>query len=74
MLAERMLAERSILEPMPTEIRVRVVGASVNPVDVGNSEGGGLTDVIGAAPFVLGVGRLRSGRRHRSRRYTLCGR
>ena len=48
------VAERSIPEPSATEIRVRILGAGVNPVDCGTRSGGGVADVVGEPPFVLG--------------------
>ena len=41
-------------EPDPTEIRVRVRAAGVNPVDIGTRRGGGVSELVGALPFVLG--------------------
>jgi NADPH:quinone reductase-like Zn-dependent oxidoreductase len=48
------LTERPVPDPLPTEVRVRVHAAGVNPVDLGTRSGGGMTDVLGAPPFVLG--------------------
>jgi NADPH:quinone reductase-like Zn-dependent oxidoreductase len=48
------VADRPVPKPSPTEIRIRVVGAGVNAVDCGTRAGGGMSDVIGAPPFVLG--------------------
>jgi NADPH:quinone reductase-like Zn-dependent oxidoreductase len=48
------LAERPVPQPGPTEIRVRVAVAGVNPVDQGTRAGGGVAAVIGEPPFVLG--------------------
>jgi NADPH:quinone reductase-like Zn-dependent oxidoreductase len=48
------IAGRSIPEPGPTEIRVRVAAAGVNPVDWKTREGGGLAGVLGHPPIVLG--------------------
>jgi NADPH:quinone reductase-like Zn-dependent oxidoreductase len=48
------IAEWPVPEPLPTEIRVRVQAAGVNPVDLGTRRGGGMSDVLGAPPFVLG--------------------
>ncbi|CAM3948192.1 NADP-dependent oxidoreductase [Kibdelosporangium persicum] len=41
-------------EPLPTEVLVRVVSAGVNPVDAKTRAGGGMADVLGKPPFVLG--------------------
>ncbi|MBB4740699.1 NADPH:quinone reductase-like Zn-dependent oxidoreductase [Actinoplanes octamycinicus] len=48
------VAEVPIPEPLPTEVRVRVVAAGVNPVDHKTREGGGMAGVLGAPPFILG--------------------
>ena len=48
------MSERAVPEPGPTEVRVRVAAAGVNPVDLGTRAGGGMADVIGKPPFVLG--------------------
>lgn len=48
------IVERPVPEPLPTEVRVRVRAAGVNPVDLGTRAGGGMSDVLGAPPFVLG--------------------
>ncbi|MGQ0483287.1 MAG: NADP-dependent oxidoreductase [Pseudonocardia sp.] len=45
---------RSVPEPLPTEIRVRVVAAGVNPVDWKTREGAGMAGVLGHPPIVLG--------------------
>lgn len=45
---------RSIPRPGPTEIRVRVVAAGVNPVDWKTRAGGGVAGVLGYPPVVLG--------------------
>ena len=41
-------------EPLPTEIRVRVAAAGVNPVDWKTRAGGGMAKVIGPPPFTVG--------------------
>jgi NADPH:quinone reductase-like Zn-dependent oxidoreductase len=48
------LSERPTPEPLPTEVRVRVVAAGVNPVDWKTRTGRGMAGVIGPPPFVLG--------------------
>ena len=48
------VAHRRLPEPLPTEVRVRVHGAGVNPVDAKTRAGGGMAAVIGDPPFVLG--------------------
>lgn len=48
------LAERPIPEPIPTEVRVRLCAAGVNPVDWKTRAGTGSAGVIGPPPFVLG--------------------
>ena len=48
------LAERPVPEPLPTEIRVRLAAAGVNPVDWKTRAGAGSAGVIGPPPFVLG--------------------
>ena len=40
-------------EPLPTEIRVRVAAAGVNPVDWKTRAGGGMATVIGPPPLTL---------------------
>lgn len=47
-------AERPLPEPLPTEVRVRVRSAGVNPVDAKTRSGGGMAGVLGEPPFVLG--------------------
>jgi NADPH:quinone reductase-like Zn-dependent oxidoreductase len=47
-------ADRPLPEPLPTEIRVRVTAAGVNPVDWKTRAGGGMAGVLGTPPFVLG--------------------
>ncbi|WP_434453167.1 NADP-dependent oxidoreductase [Lentzea sp. E54] len=41
-------------EPLPTEVRVKVHAAGVNPVDWKTRAGGGMAGVLGTPPFVLG--------------------
>lgn len=41
-------------EPLPTEVRVQVVAAGVNPVDWKTRQGAGMADVVGPPPFVVG--------------------
>ncbi|UOE44143.1 NADP-dependent oxidoreductase [Agromyces larvae] len=48
------LTEVPVPESLPTEIRVRVHAAGVNPVDWKTREGRGMAAVLGAPPFGLG--------------------
>lgn len=48
------VAEVDLPEPLPTEIRVRVTAAGVNPVDAKTREGGGMASVLGDPPFSVG--------------------
>ena len=48
------VASLPIPTPLPTEIRVRVLAAGINPVDWKTREGHGMAGVIGDPPFVLG--------------------
>jgi NADPH:quinone reductase-like Zn-dependent oxidoreductase len=48
------VAERPVPEPAPTEIRVRVAAAGINPVDWKTRAGGGIAGLMGEPPFVLG--------------------
>ncbi|HTK61979.1 MAG TPA: NADP-dependent oxidoreductase [Pseudonocardia sp.] len=48
------VASRSVPEPLPTEIRVKVAAAGVNPVDWKTREGAGMAKVLGHPPVVLG--------------------
>jgi NADPH:quinone reductase-like Zn-dependent oxidoreductase len=48
------VAGRSMPVPGPTEIRVKVVAAGVNPVDWKTRAGGGMAGLLGAPPVVLG--------------------
>jgi NADPH:quinone reductase-like Zn-dependent oxidoreductase len=41
-------------EPLPTEVRVRVHAAGVNPVDWKTRAGAGMAGVLGRPPFILG--------------------
>ena len=41
-------------EPLPTEIRVRVAAAGVNPVDWKTRAGSGMAAVLGTPPFTVG--------------------
>lgn len=41
-------------EPLPTEVRVRVFAAGVNPVDWKTRAGGGMAGVLGELPFGMG--------------------
>lgn len=45
---------RPIPEPLPTEVRVRVAAAGVNPVDWKTRTGAGMAAVLGEPPVVLG--------------------
>lgn len=48
------IASLPIPDPLPTEIRVRVLAAGINPVDWKTREGHGMAGVLGDPPFVLG--------------------
>jgi NADPH:quinone reductase-like Zn-dependent oxidoreductase len=48
------LGEAEIPQPLPTEIRVRVGAAGVNPVDWKTRAGAGMAAVIGPPPFTVG--------------------
>ncbi|WIM98898.1 NADP-dependent oxidoreductase [Actinoplanes oblitus] len=48
------IAEVPIPEPLPTEVRVRVIAAGVNPVDHKTRAGAGMAGVLGEPPFILG--------------------
>lgn len=48
------IANGPVPEPLPTEIRVRVRAAGINPVDVKTRTGAGVAAILGAPPFVLG--------------------
>jgi NADPH:quinone reductase-like Zn-dependent oxidoreductase len=46
--------ESPVPEPLPTEIRVRVAAAGVNPVDWKTRAGQGMAAVLGAPPIIVG--------------------
>lgn len=48
------LIEKPVPEPVPTEIRVRVIAAGVNPVDWKTRSGAGMSGVLGTPPFTVG--------------------
>jgi NADPH:quinone reductase-like Zn-dependent oxidoreductase len=48
------MAELPVPEPLPTEIRVRVAAAGVNPVDWKTRAGTGMAAVLGPPPFTVG--------------------
>ncbi|WP_219413433.1 NADP-dependent oxidoreductase [Pseudonocardia nigra] len=48
------LGQAEVPEPLPTEIRVRVAAAGVNPVDWKTRAGGGMAAVLGPPPFTIG--------------------
>ena len=48
------IASAPVPAPLPTEIRVRVLAAGINPVDWKTREGHGMAGVLGDPPFVLG--------------------
>jgi NADPH:quinone reductase-like Zn-dependent oxidoreductase len=48
------VGEAEVPAPLPTEIRVRVAVAGVNPVDWKTRAGAGMAEVIGPPPFTLG--------------------
>ncbi|MHA6793671.1 NADP-dependent oxidoreductase [Pseudonocardia bannensis] len=48
------LGERPLPEPLPTEVRVRVTAAGVNPVDWKTRSGAGMAKVLGGPPFTVG--------------------
>jgi NADPH:quinone reductase-like Zn-dependent oxidoreductase len=48
------IGEAEIPEPLPTEIRVRVGAAGVNPVDWKTRAGAGVAAVLGPPPFTVG--------------------
>ncbi|MBO0851511.1 MAG: NADP-dependent oxidoreductase [Pseudonocardia sp.] len=48
------IQRRPIPEPLPTEVRVRVAAAGVNPVDWKTRNGAGMATVLGEPPLVLG--------------------
>jgi NADPH:quinone reductase-like Zn-dependent oxidoreductase len=48
------VAQRPVPEPLPTEVRVRVAAAGVNPVDCKTRAGQGMSAILGDPPLVLG--------------------
>src|SRR3954464_1713765 len=48
------VGEAEVPTPLPTEIRVRVAAAGVNPVDWKTRAGAGMATVIGPPPFTVG--------------------
>lgn len=48
------IGRRPVPEPLPTEVRVRVGAAGVNPVDCKTRAGQGMSAVLGEPPLVLG--------------------
>lgn len=48
------LGKADVPVPLPTEIRVRVAAAGVNPVDWKTRAGAGMSAVLGPPPFTLG--------------------
>jgi NADPH:quinone reductase-like Zn-dependent oxidoreductase len=48
------LDELPVPEPLPTEVRVQVIAAGVNPVDWKTRSGAGMASVIGPPPFTVG--------------------
>src|SRR5690606_41893047 len=48
------LGEAEIPEPLPTEVRVRVGAAGVNPVDWKTRAGAGMASVLGPPPITVG--------------------
>lgn len=48
------IGEAALPEPLPTEVRVRVAAAGVNPVDWKTRAGSGMAAVIGPPPFTVG--------------------
>src|SRR3954464_1444869 len=48
------VGEAEVPTPLPTEIRVRVAAAGVNPVDWKTRAGAGMAKVIGPPPFTVG--------------------
>jgi NADPH:quinone reductase-like Zn-dependent oxidoreductase len=51
---ELQLAERPLPEPLPTEVRVAVRAAGLNPVDWKTRAGAGMARVLGDPPLILG--------------------
>jgi NADPH:quinone reductase-like Zn-dependent oxidoreductase len=48
------IGEAAIPDPLPTEVRVRVGAAGVNPVDWKTRAGSGMAAVLGPPPFTVG--------------------
>ena len=48
------IGEAALPEPLPTEVRVRVAAAGVNPVDWKTRAGSGMAAVLGPPPFTVG--------------------
>jgi NADPH:quinone reductase-like Zn-dependent oxidoreductase len=48
------VGEAPVPDPLPTEVRVRVAAAGVNPVDWKTRSGGGMAAVLGPPPFTIG--------------------
>ncbi len=48
------IGQAPVPDPLPTEIRVRVAAAGVNPVDWKTRSGAGMAAVIGPPPFTVG--------------------
>ncbi|GAA2547990.1 NADP-dependent oxidoreductase [Pseudonocardia hydrocarbonoxydans] len=48
------LGSAPVPEPLPTEVRVRVAAAGVNPVDWKTRSGAGMAKVFGEPPFTVG--------------------
>jgi NADPH:quinone reductase-like Zn-dependent oxidoreductase len=48
------IGERPVPDPLPTEVRVRVQAAGVNPVDWKTRAGRGMAGVLGDPPFTVG--------------------
>jgi NADPH:quinone reductase-like Zn-dependent oxidoreductase len=48
------VAQRPVPDPLPTEVRVRVSAAGVNPVDCKTRAGLGMSALLGEPPLVLG--------------------
>jgi NADPH:quinone reductase-like Zn-dependent oxidoreductase len=46
--------DHPVPEPVPTEVRVRVAAAGINPVDAKTRAGGAMAAVVGPPPVVLG--------------------
>ncbi len=48
------VGEAEVPDPLPTEVRVRVAAAGVNPVDWKTRAGAGMAAVLGPPPFTVG--------------------